>query len=198
MIRKDFITVEGCFRDEPMMTEVPTKAEYDDFRQRVAAVFERIDKEVHELEDRIKALETKKNATESTSKSTVKVDETFIEDEVTLRLRFPKKWNTMTKGDIQEILNKYIEYEWRKPTGLKILDDTLWGMIDSTVWEVPMRCEGLKLYSTLKVHKLTRLYKETGNELYYVLAKYYLGESESPELLEWFINEISEKRGSKK
>lgn len=42
--------------------------------------------------------------------------ETFIEDEVTLRLCFPKKWDSMTKGDIQKILNKYIEDEWRKPT----------------------------------------------------------------------------------
>ncbi len=41
-----------------------------------------------------------------------KSDETFIEDEITLRLRFPKKWNAKTKGDIQEILNKYIEDEW--------------------------------------------------------------------------------------
>lgn len=75
MIRKDFITVEGCFRDEPMMAEVPTKAEYDDFRRRANAVFERLDKEVHELEDKIVALETKKDAIKSTSKSTVKTDE---------------------------------------------------------------------------------------------------------------------------
>lgn len=75
MIRKDFITVESCFRDEPMMTEVPTKVEYDDFRRRVSAVFERLDKEIDELVDRITALETKKDATESTSKSTVKADE---------------------------------------------------------------------------------------------------------------------------
>lgn len=75
MIRKNFITVEGCFHDDPMMAEVPTKAEYDDFRRRVNAVFERIDKEVHELEDRIKALESKKDVTESTFKSTVKADE---------------------------------------------------------------------------------------------------------------------------
>lgn len=65
MIRKDFITVEGCFRDGPMMTEVPTKAEYDDFRQRVNAVVERLDKEISELEDRIKTLETKGGATKS-------------------------------------------------------------------------------------------------------------------------------------
>lgn len=57
--RKDFITVESCFRDEPMMTEVPTKAEYDEFRHRVKSVVERLDKEIHELEDRIAALETK-------------------------------------------------------------------------------------------------------------------------------------------
>ena len=75
MIRKDFITVEGCFRDEPMMAEVPTKAEYDDFRRRANAVFELLGKEVHELDDRIKALESKKDVTESTSKSTVKTDE---------------------------------------------------------------------------------------------------------------------------
>lgn len=42
--------------------------------------------------------------------------ETFIEDEVTLRLCFPKEWCSMTKGDIQKMLNKYIEDEWRKPT----------------------------------------------------------------------------------
>jgi hypothetical protein len=58
--RKDFITVEGCFRDDLMMAEVPTKAEYDDFRQRSNAVVERLDKKVHELEDRIAKLETKK------------------------------------------------------------------------------------------------------------------------------------------
>ena len=49
-------------------------------------------------------------------KETEKNCETFIEDETTLRLCFPKKWNAMTKGEIQEILNKYIEEEWRKPT----------------------------------------------------------------------------------
>lgn len=75
MIRKDFIKVEGCFCDEPMMAEVPTKVEYDDFRRRVNAVFERLDKEVHELEDRIKALETKKDTTKSGSTSTVKANE---------------------------------------------------------------------------------------------------------------------------
>ena len=41
-----------------------------------------------------------------------KNSETFIEDEVTLRLRFPKEWGSMTKGNIQEILNKCIEDEY--------------------------------------------------------------------------------------
>jgi hypothetical protein len=52
--------------------------------------------------------------------------ETFIEDEVTLRLCFPKEWCSMTKGDIQKMLNKYIEDEWRKArhtTKHKDIDD---------------------------------------------------------------------------
>lgn len=53
----------------------------------------------------------RKNKTEK--KDGEKDGETFIEDELTLRLRFPEKWKAKTKGDIQEILNKYIEDEWR-------------------------------------------------------------------------------------
>lgn len=69
-IRKDFITVEGYFPEiGDGLAEVPTKAEYDDFRQRANAVFERLDKEVHELEDRIAALEEKSPYNKKTTMS---------------------------------------------------------------------------------------------------------------------------------
>lgn len=51
-----------------------------------------------------------------------KCGEAFVEDELTLRLCYPKKWNAMTKGDIQEILNKYIE-DWVKNREASLDDD---------------------------------------------------------------------------
>lgn len=80
--------------------------------------------------------------------------ETFIEDEVTLRLCFPKKWNTMTKGDIQKILNKYIEYEeWRKPTVKPVAymtSDMLEGVM-RYILEGDLMGAGMTLKSLIKV-----------------------------------------------
>lgn len=80
--------------------------------------------------------------------------ETFIEDEVTLRLCFPKKWNTMTKGGIQKILNKYIEYEeWRKPTVKPVAymtSDMLEGVM-RYILEGDLMGAGMTLKSLIKV-----------------------------------------------
>ena len=52
-------------------------------------------------------------------KEVEKKDGEFVEDEVTLRLCFPKEWDSMTKGDIQKILNRYIAEEWKKKPTVK-------------------------------------------------------------------------------
>lgn len=58
MIRKDFVTVHGIFKGiGEEWVEVPTKEEYDDFRQRVGSALDLADKKIISLEDRIAALE---------------------------------------------------------------------------------------------------------------------------------------------
>ncbi len=61
MIRKDFITVTGLSISSDTVTyvdaKVPTKEEYDDFRQRVSSAFDMANEKIHALEERISALE---------------------------------------------------------------------------------------------------------------------------------------------
>jgi hypothetical protein len=79
--------------------------------------------------------------------------ETFIEDEVTLRLCFPKEWCSMTKGDIQKMLNKYIEDEWRKPTVKPVAymtSDMLKGVM-RYIYEGDLMGAGMTLKSLIKV-----------------------------------------------
>jgi hypothetical protein len=79
--------------------------------------------------------------------------ETFIEDEVTLRLCFPKECCSMTKGDIQKMLNKYIEDEWRKPTVKPVAymtSDMLKGVM-RYIYEGDLMGAGMTLKSLIKV-----------------------------------------------
>ena len=66
MIRNDFVTVHGIFKG--MCEEwvaVPTKEEYDDFRQRVGSVLDWADKKIRALESRITALEEERPTEEN-------------------------------------------------------------------------------------------------------------------------------------
>ena len=79
--------------------------------------------------------------------------ETFIEDEVTLRLCFPKEMYSMTKGDIQKILNKYVEDGWRKPTVKPVAymtSDMLKGVM-GYIYEGDLMGAGMTLKSLIKV-----------------------------------------------
>jgi len=80
--------------------------------------------------------------------------ETFIEDEVTLRLCFPKKWNTMTKGDIQKVLNRYIAEEWKKKPSVKPLAFMTQNMLEGImryILDGDIMGAGLVLKSLIKV-----------------------------------------------
>lgn len=115
--KKDYyVTVKKTAFGEKAL--VLTKEGHEEYLYSVYKSIQSLIQDLKSLESRIAALEEVSNVKEKKMKEVEKENgETFIEDEVTLRLRFPKKWNTMTKGDIQEILNKYIEdEEWRKPT----------------------------------------------------------------------------------
>ena len=61
MIRKDFITVTGLSISDTVTyvdVQVPTKEEYDDFRQRVSSAFDMVNEKIHALEERISILES--------------------------------------------------------------------------------------------------------------------------------------------
>lgn len=108
-----YVTVKTAFGEKAL---VLTKEGHEEYLYSVYKSVQSLIQDLKSLESRIAALEEVSNVKENKMKEVEKENgETFIEDEVTLRLCFPKKWNTMTKGDIQKILNKYIEYEeWRK------------------------------------------------------------------------------------
>lgn len=108
-----YVTVKTAFGEKAL---VLTKEGHEEYLYSVYKSVQSLIQDLKSLESRIAALEEVSNVKENKMKEVEKENgETFIEDEVTLRLCFPKKWNTMTKGDIQKILNKYIEdEEWRK------------------------------------------------------------------------------------